>query len=131
MEATLAQRRRSTALVVTMVALASLGAASRLSFPGSVPAPCGTPGVVDGVLVCDGAGAPAGARAWLAGHKLDVNVATAGELEAIPGVGPSMARAILQARAARGRFASFDDIDDIDGVGPKTLEKLRPYIEVR
>lgn len=73
----------------------------------------------------------AGARAWLVGHKLNANEAKASELEAIPGVGPSMARAIVAARTERGRFSSLDDLDSVRGIGPKTLEVLRAFLEVR
>lgn len=137
MEATPAQKERSTALVVAMLVLAAAGAASRVSCPGEPPAPCPAPGMVAGVLVCNSgaAGAPvgtrAGARAWLVGQKLDVNDAKMSELEAIPGIGPSMARAIVDARTARGRFASFEDLDAVEGVGPKTLETLGAFLEVR
>ncbi len=125
-----AQRRRSAALVCAMVLLAAGGALSRLPHGGRAPAPCPRPALRGDVLVCDGAGAPAGARAWLAGHKLDVNTANERAFEALPGVGPSLAHAIVAARAARGGFTSLDELDDVPGIGPKTLDKLRAFLEV-
>jgi competence protein ComEA len=129
--ATLAQRRRSAALVGVVIALVAIGFASRVPSSGHAPAPCAQPALRDGVLVCDGSGAPAGSRSWLVGGKLDVNTATQAQLEEIPGVGPSLARAILDERAKRGRFARFDDLDDVPGIGPKTLGKLAPFVDAR
>ena len=98
---------------------AGIGALVRLDGAGAPPGPCAPE-------VCG-----KGARAWLAGAPLDVNLATARELEAIPGVGPSLARAILAERARRGRFEALEELDDVDGVGPKTLAKLRGFLAVR
>lgn len=130
-DATPGQRHRSAALVVAMVALAGVGAIARVPLEGTPPPPCAAPTIVGGVLGCEPEGAPAGARVWLMGAKLDVNVARIGELEAIPGVGPSMARAIVNARAARGHFGTIEDLDEIEGVGPKTLANFRAFLEVR
>jgi competence protein ComEA len=77
-------------------------------------------------------GAPARSRAWLAGQKLDVNRASQADLEKIPGVGPSLATAIVGEREARGgSFTAFTDLDDVPGIGPKTLAKLDAWLEVR
>ena len=114
------------------LAVAAAGAVGSLASRGAgvPPAPCERPARRDGLLVCDGQGAPARARAWLAGRKLDVNEASQLDLEAIPGVGPSLARAIVQARGA-GRFASLDELDAVPGIGAKTLARLTRFIELR
>jgi competence protein ComEA len=59
-----------------------------------------------------------------------VNAAGLAELVRIPGVGPVTAQSILAARVDRP-FASVDDLDRVSGIGPKTLEKIRPYVIVR
>ena len=59
---------------------------------------------------------------------LDLNTATAGELETLPGIGPVMAERIIAYREANGRFSSVDDLDNVAGIGPKTLESLRPLV---
>ena len=59
---------------------------------------------------------------------LDLNTATAEELEALPEVGPSLAAAILAYRDANGPFTSLDDLDAVDGIGPRLLETLAPLV---
>jgi competence ComEA-like helix-hairpin-helix protein len=64
------------------------------------------------------------------GKPLDLNRASAAELELLPGVGPRLARDIVEARTKRGGFASIDALDDVRGVGAKKLAKLRPYLRL-
>ena len=59
----------------------------------------------------------------------NINVATAAELEAIPGIGPAMARRIIEARQRRP-FTTVDDLLDVRGIGERTLERMRPYVVV-
>lgn len=63
---------------------------------------------------------------------IDLNSATEKQLEALPGVGPKHARSIIASRNARGgHFASVDQLLEIDGIGPKTVDTIRPYVYVR
>jgi competence ComEA-like helix-hairpin-helix protein len=52
------------------------------------------------------------------------------ELQQVPGIGPSTAQKILQARKSYGAFKSVDDLQAIQGIGPKRLEKMRKYLTV-
>ncbi len=61
---------------------------------------------------------------------IDLNGANAGELQALPGVGPVTAAAIIAWREANGRFAGVDQLGDVDGIGPVRLEKLRDHVRV-
>ncbi len=61
---------------------------------------------------------------------VDLNLADQTALEAIPGIGPVTATAILQHRAEIGRFESVEQLLDVTGIGPATLEALRPYVTV-
>ena len=61
---------------------------------------------------------------------LNINAATAEELQTLPGIGPSMSQRIIQHRKEHGNFASVDALTDVKGIGTKTLEKLKPYIGV-
>lgn len=62
---------------------------------------------------------------------LNINTASQSDLETLPGVGPSTARAILQFRQKNGAFHSVDELTAVEGIGTKKLEKLRPYVTVR
>jgi competence protein ComEA len=59
-------------------------------------------------------------------EPIDLNTATAEELEALPGVGPKTAALIIQERP----YSSVEDLVRVKGIGKKTLEKLRPHIKV-
>ncbi len=61
---------------------------------------------------------------------IDLNVADQAALESIPGVGPVTATAILQHRAELGSFTSLDQLLDVTGIGPATLESIRPYVSI-
>ena len=65
------------------------------------------------------------------GSKVDINNATAKELELIKGVGSVIAQRIIEYRETHGRFNSPDDLIHIKGIGSKTLEKMRPQILIR
>ena len=61
-----------------------------------------------------------------------VNINTADEptLETLNGVGPALAAAIIQYRTDQGPFTLIDQLDEVSGIGPATLEKLRPQVTV-
>ena len=56
--------------------------------------------------------------------RINVNVASQGQLEDLPGIGPSKAAAILQYRADNGPFASCASLDAVNGIGPATVSAL-------
>ena len=59
---------------------------------------------------------------------LDVNNAQWAELLQLPGTGPALAQRILDDRAAHGAFAQVEDLQRVEGIGPRTLERIRPYL---
>jgi competence protein ComEA len=65
-----------------------------------------------------------------AGEVLDLNTATVEQLDALPGVGPVTAAAIVAWRQANGKFTSVDQLADVDGIGPARLDKLRALVRV-
>ncbi|OBI37501.1 ComEA family DNA-binding protein [Mycobacterium colombiense] len=64
------------------------------------------------------------------GQVLDLNTATVQELDALPGVGPVTAAAIVAWRQSNGKFTSVDQLADVEGIGPARLEKLRALVRV-
>ena len=70
------------------------------------------------------------ATAMPAFPKLDLNTATAQELEALPGIGPVLARRIVEYRDRFGPFQKVEDLLAVRGIGPVLLEKIRPYVYV-
>jgi hypothetical protein len=65
----------------------------------------------------------------LFGQRLDLNHADAGALETLPGIGPRRALAILATRSRRP-FRDTKDLVRVKGIGPRTLERLEPWIRV-
>ena len=61
---------------------------------------------------------------------VDLNHATAAELDVLPGVGPATAAAIVAWRAENGGFRAVDDLLEVPGIGPARLERLRPHVRV-
>lgn len=61
---------------------------------------------------------------------VDLNTATAEELDTLPGVGPATAAAILAYRDEHGRFASVDELLEVRGIGEAKLEQLRASVTV-
>jgi competence protein ComEA len=63
--------------------------------------------------------------------KININTASAEQLESLPGVGPATARAIIEYRKQHGGFQSVDELIEVRGIGPKKLEQIRPHVVVR
>ena len=61
---------------------------------------------------------------------LDLNRASVKELEALPGIGPTRAGAIVRWRGEHGSFRTVDDLLEVPGIGPTTLERLRALVGV-
>ena len=61
---------------------------------------------------------------------VNINTATAEELQSLPRIGPAMAQRIIAWREAHGGFRSVDELDAVPGIGPSMLENLRPLVTV-
>ena len=60
--------------------------------------------------------------------KVNVNTGTVAQFDALPGVSPTVAKNIVDYRTKYGPFKKLEDLDKVSGIGPATLEKLRPYL---
>ena len=63
-------------------------------------------------------------------RPINLNTASAAQLQEVPGIGPVTAEKILKMRKSYGPFKSVDDLRAIKGIGPKRLEKMRKYLTV-
>ena len=116
----------------------TVGLLVRFSWPSAAPALDCPPSDVrfdGGVAFCApgmaAATGPVGPALTL-GVKIDLNRASADELAVLPGIGPSLSQAIVQARRERGgAFRSWEEVDSVPGVGPAKLELLRASAEIR
>lgn len=73
-------------------------------------------------------GVPFGPRPALAA-PVDINSATQAELEAIPGIGPAKAKAIIEYRATTP-FATADDLQNVKGIGATLYERVKDHVTV-
>ena len=65
-----------------------------------------------------------------AGAVMNINTATAAELETLPRIGPTMAQRIVEYRQANGPFESIEEIQEVPGIGPKTFAGFEDTITV-
>ena len=70
------------------------------------------------------------AEAVRAGRPLDINVAEAADLELLPGIGPALAGRVLRSRHAEGPFRDVSELARVRGIGPATIERMRPFVTV-
>ena len=78
---------------------------------------------------CDGGPPVAGPARLVLGQGLDPNTADAAALEALPGIGPARAQAIVAQRCAR-RFASARELERVPGIGPASRARLAPWLAI-
>lgn len=78
-----------------------------------------------------GEGAAGTAAGTQSGGRVNINHASAAELEALPGIGPATAQKIVDDRAANGPFAAPEDLMRVPGIGEKKFESLRDYVVCR
>ena len=80
-----------------------------------------------GLFLLSGA---AQAESQSSGVPLDLNRATAEQLETLPGIGAVKAAAILAVRDTKGGFQSMDELEAVRGIGPALVDKLRPLVKL-
>ncbi|HET6675786.1 MAG TPA: helix-hairpin-helix domain-containing protein [Nitrospiraceae bacterium] len=70
-------------------------------------------------------------RRLTATTHVNLNLATARELDRLPGIGPSLAERIVHYRRSHGPFTALEDLLLVKGIGPKTFDRLRGLVTVR
>ena len=63
-------------------------------------------------------------------RRVDLNHATASDLEALPGIGPKLAQRVIEHRTTRGPFTKVEDLRQVKGIGRKKFDRLRPHVLV-
>ncbi len=81
-------------------------------------------------IITGSGGTAAGGGRGAGSETVDINTADAAALEALPGIGPSLAAAIVEHRRRAGPFASVDEMIEVSGIGPVKLEQIRPSATV-
>ncbi len=105
---------------------AVLSDGARVAVPRvGAPAPAVDPGAVSGAS--SGATGSTGATP---AAPVDLNTATAEQLDALPGVGPATAAAIISDRETHGPFRTVNDLGRVRGIGDAKLEQLRKLVAV-
>ena len=64
----------------------------------------------------------------VAKFQVDVNRADWPELMQLPGIGPTLAQRLIDDREQNGEFRDIEELNRVSGIGPRTLERIRPYI---
>ena len=62
---------------------------------------------------------------------LNINTASTEELQTLPNIGETTAQRIVDYRTQHGDFTSVDALQNVRGIGAKTLEKLRPFVDAK
>lgn len=122
--------RRAAVLLVLLLAL---GAAADLLGVRGPEHPAGSPAADGAALtIGDSAERPPGPSASPppSAGTLDLNRATARQLDDLPGVGPVLAARILEHRRRFGSFRTIEDLRAVRGIGPRLFERLRPRVRV-
>ena len=117
-----------------MVALAGMMVAGALTVSG-FPASAATPEQAPTVKVQKAQRTPKGQKAQRTPKaaktiegKINLNSASAEELDALPRIGPKVAQRMVEYRTAHNGFKTVDELRNVKGIGPKVLEAIRPYL---
>jgi len=63
-------------------------------------------------------------------RRININTASAAEIELLPGIGPALAQRIVEFRESRGPFRSLNDLERVSGIGPRLIERLRDKVTI-
>ena len=128
--------RRGALVIVLLLALASvrdLWCFAHPRFTRWIPSAAdtsgpGPPATADGASAPDSAAPREAATAAAEPLRVDLNIASARDLDALPGIGPVLAARIVAHRQAHGPFRRPEELLAVRGIGPRLFERLRPHV---
>ena len=121
--------RRGARWFVALLLLGALHDGVRARLPRLAPPAASSPALTPFAPGSPGSDSSASAPAPAAGAQLtDLNRATVAELDRLPGIGPVLARRIVEHRERVGAFRSTDELLGVPGIGTKLLERSRPHV---
>jgi len=94
---------------------------SQITIPGVGASP---------IAVVESTAAPTQAPMGIGSGLVNINTASAEQLEGLPGIGPVLAARIVEWRSTHGPFASIDALEQIEGISASTVDELTPYATV-
>ena len=106
---------------------ARVGDGERIFVPRRGQAP---PDVVVGTTGSGATGPTTGSRVGVPAAVVDLNAATASQLDALPGIGPAIAERIIEARTRAGRFRTVNQLLDVPGIGEAKFSSLKTRVRV-
>lgn len=62
--------------------------------------------------------------------KININKATAKQLERLPDIGPVLSQRIIEYRNQHGPFKKIEELRKVPGIGPKTFQKIKPLVDI-
>ena len=81
--------------------------------------------------IIDGSGNNAKSNSLKEVGKVNINEAKQEDFEQLPGIGPSIAKKIVEYREQNGKFTSIDELQEVKGIGEAKLENIKEYITVK
>ncbi len=119
-----AAERRGARVLAVLLALGTLTDLYRARHPDRAPAPPPVAPSANAQLAPAAAAlAPVAIR-----PTVDLDHASAAELDQLPGIGPVLAARIVEHRERHGRFRRVEELLAVPGIGPRLLERLRPWL---
>jgi competence protein ComEA len=131
--------RRGARVLLLIVVAGALWDLTRAWRPAMAPFPEPAPGAIEAGASSDTASAATAAVSAIPRERssksavrdtIDLNRASAAELEALPGIGPVLAQRICEHRRREGPFRTVDELRAVRGVGPRLLERVRDRLRV-
>lgn len=122
--------RRGARWLAALLVIGTLTDLHRAHFAATAPEPAPPPAVGGSVAAAPRPTPAESSRSATAVQPpiVDLNRATVADLDRLPGIGPVLARRIVEHRATHGAFRTVDELLGVPGIGERSLARLRPFV---